>query len=409
MSTASFVKTQSGTGFSQQEDAFKAGAEIASLATKGKELAAHTLFWLFATPNHDVKNLVAGMRSVIDDSPTIIGGSTIGVVTNEFLSYSGVMAGGGFISADTPFYKINIGESIKDREFEAGSSLGKKIVESGIANNDSLLLFYDCMKHTHDEGPMAFNLSVPLLDGIYSQLKQWPTTAGVGVIGDMTGADPCAIWINEKIERHGLASVTFSQSLKMDTVILQGTSPSSGYHTITKAEHNIIYEIDGKPALEAIDEMTGGTMTWDEYPLFITLGVNNGDKYGEYVAENYSNRFCIAIDKDQKALIMVENDLKQGQEVQLMRRDVDFKYIQPRIEKLLEKLGNRKPVFAFYIDCIGRVSAFSGMPEEESLEVIRLLGDIPFFGIFSGVEIANIASSVKPLDWTGVVCLFSEV
>jgi hypothetical protein len=40
--------------------------------------------------------------------------------------------------------------------------------------------------------------------------------------------------------------------------------------------------------------------------------------------------------------------------------------------------------------------------------VIRLLGDIPFFGIFSGVEIANIATSVKPLDWTGVVCLFSE-
>jgi len=408
MSTISLVKAQSGTGYSQHEDAFKAGAEIAIMATKRKALAAHTLFWLFATPNHEVKNLMAGMRSVIGDAPVIIGGSTIGVVTNEFLSYSGVMAGGGFISSDAPFYKINIGDSIKDREYEAGSKLGNKIVNSGIGSNDSLLLFYDCLKFTHDEGPLAFNLGVPLLEGIYSQLKRWPTTAGVGVIGDMTGADRCAIWVNDKIERHGLASVTFSQLLRMDTVILQGTSPASGYHTLTRAEHNIIYEIDGKPALEAIDELTGGAMTWDEYPMFITLGVNNGDKYGEYVAENYSNRFCLAIDKDQKALIMVENDLKQGQEVQLMRRDVDFKYIQPRIEKLFAKLDNRKPVLAFYIDCIGRVSAFSGMPEEESLEVIRLLGDIPFFGIFSGVEIANIASSVKPLDWTGVVCLFSE-
>src|SRR5690606_14658602 len=115
-----------------------------------------------------------------------------------------------------------------------------------------------------------------------------------------------------------------------------------------------------------------------------------------------------AIDKESKALIMVENDIKEGDEVQLMRRDVDFKYIKPKIDELKTKIGNRKPVFAFYIDCIGRVSAFSGMAEEESLEVIRHLGDIPLFGIFSGVEIANIGKGVKPLDWTGVICLFSE-
>ena len=402
------IKTKTGTGYSQNEDPFKAGVEIATMAINNKSLSAYTLFWLFATPNHDVKMLMAGMRSVIGDKPDIIGGSTIGVVTNEFLSYSGIMAGAGFISSDSSFFKISTEVSMKDRENEAGISLGRKICEAGLEKNDSLFLLYDCMKNTHEEGEMAFNLSVPMLEGIQTQIKEWPVTAGVGVIGDMTGADPCAIWVNENIVRHGLASVSFNQTLKMDTVILQGTSPSSGYHTITKAQHNVIYEIDGKPALEAIDEMTGGTMTWDEYPLFITLGVNNGDKFATYVAENYSNRFCIAIDKEQKALIMVENDLKQGQEIQLMRRDVDFKYIQPRVEKLLAKLGNRKPVFAFYIDCIGRVSAFSGMQEEESLEVIRLLSDIPFFGIFSGVEIANISSSVKPLDWTGVICLFSE-
>jgi small ligand-binding sensory domain FIST len=152
----------------------------------------------------------------------------------------------------------------------------------------------------------------------------------------------------------------------------------------------------------------GGSMSWDEYPLFITLGVNNGDKFVDYNSENYSNRFCIGIDKEQKSLVMVETDLKTGQEVQLMRRDFDFRYIEPQIEKLFSKLNGRKPIFAFYIDCVGRVSAYSGMPEEESLEVIRLMRNVPCFGIFSGVEITNIRSTVKPLDWTGVLCLFSE-
>lgn len=408
-SATTSTKTKTGTAYSQNENSFEAGVEIAKNAIGNSTLSNHTIFLLFATPTHDAHLLMKGMRSVIGNGPAIIGGTTIGVVTNVFLSYSGVMAGAGFLSSDKNFFIINTEAGVKDRELDAGTNLGKTIKEN-LRADSSLLILYDCMKFTHDESDqLLFNLSMPILEGLLSQIKQWPTSvAGVGVIGDMTGASACAIWANDYVSRHGLASVTISGSLKMDTVILQGTSPAGSYHTITKAEHNRILEIDGRPALEMIDEMTGGGMSWDEYPLFITLGANHGDKFGDYIPENYSNRFCLAIDKEAKALIMVENDLKEGDDVQLMRRDVDFKYIQPKIEELKAKIGNRKPVFAFYIDCIGRVSAFSGMPEEESQEVIRLLGDIPLFGIFSGVEIANIGKGVKPLDWTGVVCLFSE-
>jgi small ligand-binding sensory domain FIST len=91
-----------------------------------------------------------------------------------------------------------------------------------------------------------------------------------------------------------------------------------------------------------------------------------------------------------------------------MQRNIDFAYIQPQVNKLMSKLGNRKPVLAFYIDCLGRVSGFSGLPQEESREVIKALGDIPFFGMFSGVEIANVGDNVNALDWTGVLCIFSE-
>ncbi|MES2882510.1 MAG: FIST N-terminal domain-containing protein [Bacteroidota bacterium] len=406
--TTNVAKTKTGTAYSQNENSFEAGVEIAKNAIDNSALLNQTIFLLFATPTHDAQRLIKGMRSVIGDGPSIIGGTTIGVVTNEFLSYSGVMAGAGFISSNENFFVINTEAGIKDRELDAGTNLGKTIKENLDADS-SLLLLYDCMKFTHDESDqLLFNLSIPILEGVLSQIKEWPANvAGVGVIGDMTGASSCAIWANDYLSRHGLASVTISGPLKMDTVILQGTTPAGGYHTITKTDHNRILEIDGKPALEMIDEMTGGGMSWDEYPLFITLGANHGDKFGEYVPENYSNRFCLAIDKEAKALIMVENDLKEGDDVQLMRRDVDFKYIQPKLEELKAKLDNRKPVFAIYIDCIGRVSAFSGMPEEESLEVIRHLGNVPLFGIFSGVEIANIGKGVKPLDWTGVVCLFS--
>ena len=189
---------------------------------------------------------------------------------------------------------------------------------------------------------------------------------------------------------------------------MHGTRPVGAYHTITKAIDNTIYELDGKPALDVIHNLLGGSVAWENFPLLVTLGVNNGDKFGEFKEENYASRLCLAIDKEKKALIMFENDLREGSEVQLMQRNIDFKYIQPQVNKLLSKLGNRNPVLAFYIDCLGRVSGFSGLPKEESREVIKALGDIPFFGMFSGVEIANVGPNVNALDWTGVLCIFSE-
>ena len=405
---APLTQIKTGIGYSQQENSYEAGVEIAKKAVGDVSLARHTLFLLFASPGHSAEMLISGLRSVVGDQPAIIGGTTIGILTNDFLSYTGIMAGGAFLTSDDSFFRISVEENIKDREFDAGTGLAKKLKEANPDGIASLLLLYDSVKTTVDEGQIMFHLSVPMLEGMESQLKQWPIVGGVGVMGDMNMAHPCAVWVDEKNMRHGLVGVTISEPLKMDTVILSGTRPTSGYHTITKATDNIIYEIDNKPALEVIDSIMGGSMSWDDYPLFVTLGVNNADKFGEFNAEDYSNRFCIAIDKEQKALVMVETDLKQGQEVQLMKRDFDFKYIQPQIEKLFSKLGSRKPLFAFYIDCVGRVSAFSGMADEESLEVIRLMRGVPCFGIFSGVEITNIRNTVKPLDWTGVLCLFSE-
>ena len=216
MTTASSsTRTNTGTAYSQNENSFEAGLEIAKNAIGNSTLLEHSIFLLFATPTHDAHLLMKGMRSVIGNAPAIIGGTTIGVVTNEFLSYTGVMAGAGFMSSDENFYIINTEAGIKDREFDAGTNLGKKIKKSLNADS-SLLLLYDCMKFTHDESDqLLFNLSMPVLEGVISQIKQWPASvAGVGVIGDMTGASACAIWANDYVSRHGLASVYYFRFLE---------------------------------------------------------------------------------------------------------------------------------------------------------------------------------------------------
>jgi small ligand-binding sensory domain FIST len=82
--------------------------------------------------------------------------------------------------------------------------------------------------------------------------------------------------------------------------------------------------------------------------------------------------------------------------------------VRRQTRRLLASLNGRKPVFALYIDCAGRTCAFSGAEVEEAGILQAELGpDIPLLGFYSGVEIAPLLGQSRPLDWTGVLTLFT--
>jgi hypothetical protein len=260
----------------------------------------------------------------------------------------------------------------------------------------------------------ALNLATPLVAGMSHSLGAWPPAAGVGLIGSMQ-AHPTHLWFDDRIEQGAAMALVLSGGVRMDTVIMHGCKPASGYHTITRAEGKTIYEIDGRPALDTIAEILGpeSTMTWEDYPLFLILGVNRGDKFGEFKEEDYANRACMAIDTDQRTVMMFEPDLETGVEVQLMRRCSDWEemseYIGRRTKEVLERVGNRRPFLALYIDCGARASVYCGSEHEDAEEVQKALGPtVPLLGMYSGVEIARVGDHMQALDWTGVLCIFSE-
>jgi class 3 adenylate cyclase len=89
---------------------------------------------------------------------------------------------------------------------------------------------------------------------------------------------------------------------------MHGTKPSSGYHTITQAEENLVLEIDGKPAIEVMANLLGpeSFQSWVDYPFFVTFGVNRGDKFGQFQEEDLP-----ALADSQKVLIVSEGATDQ--------------------------------------------------------------------------------------------------
>jgi hypothetical protein len=404
------MATTAGVGFSENPKSHEAGVEAASAALKEAGVAKCDLAIMFSTGKHDPRQLCDGVRSVIGPTARLIGGCSMGVITRDRLGYLGYQVGVAVVSSDSVKVDMFIEKGLPDREYAAGLALGKQIRSKAYQGEPNILLMYDAGKEQRTTEGVALNFATPLLDGLGQALKIWPPAAGIGLADDPR-FNPTYQWFDDRIEHGTVMALVLSGGVRLDTIIMHGCKPASAYHTITKAEGATVLEIDGRPALEVIAELLGpdSDKNWEDYPLWVTLGANRGDKFGEFKEEDYANRMCMAVDRERRALIMFEPNLKAGSEVQLMRRSIDFDYIRRRAELLYQRIGARRPFLAVYFDCAGRASAFCGTEREEAEEVQKVIGSrMPLLGMYSGVEIAKVADEMQALDWTGVLCVFSE-
>ena len=405
------MTTSAGVGYSENPKSREAGIEAGRAAMSEAGVDRCDLAILYSTAKHDPAELRDGLRAVIGAEARLIGGSAIGALTRDQLGYEGYQVGVAVLASDSMQVDMFIEGGLRDNERNVGVALGEQINSGQYAGTPNLLLMYDSIKDKPREG-MVFNLNLatPLIEGLGESLGSWPATAGVGMIGDWQST-PGYQWFDDRLEQQAAMALVLSGGVRMDTIIMHGCRPSSGYHTITRVEDNIVLEIDGRKAVDLIAELLDpdSFKSWEDFPFFVTLGINKGDKWGEFEEEHYANRIPMGVDRDRGGLIMFENDLKAGSEFQLMRRSIDFDYIGQRADDLLQRVGDRRPIFALYIDCAGRASAYCGTDREEAEEVQRVIGSrMPLLGMYSGVEIARVGGDMQALDWTGVLCVFSE-
>lgn len=401
---------RAGVAYTENPSSRAAGAEAARLALEKAGIERPDLVLLFQTSKHDPHAFLAGVRSVVGERPRIAGGYAAGIITNDRLGYEGHQAGVAVLGGAGLQVQVLVERDLRRREREAGAALGRRIRATDFQGEPNLLLLYDAVQANVDKA-LLLNMATPLIEGIADGLgiamSEWPRTAGVGMMGDMQWNETHQ-FLDAEVNQQTAMAVCLSGGVRMDTIILHGCKPAGRYYTVTKTDGPIVLELEHRPALDVIDEIIGGQTSWEEYPMFLTLGVNKGDKFEEFREENWANRLCMAVDRQRKGLIMFEPDLKPGMEVALMRRSIDFDYVASRTRALLERGRRRRPFFALYIDCVGRAALYCGSEREEAEEVQKAIGDVPLLGFYSGVEIAEVGGEMQALDWTGVLCLFSE-
>ncbi|WP_415583315.1 FIST signal transduction protein, partial [Flavobacterium frigoris] len=182
--------------------------------------------------------------------------------------------------------------------------------------------------------------------------------------------------------------------------------PFGPERVITKSEGNILYEIDGQPALDLYKKYLGEKS--NELPqasLLYPLSVTPDGKTEPVV------RTILNINNDDQSMILA-GDVPVNSRVQLMMASVDG-IAQGAHTAAKFAMANRssKPELALLVSCIGRKLVMSQRVEEEVEQVREVIGErVPMAGLYSYGEMApfNGSTSCELHNQTMTLTLISE-
>ncbi|WP_179318336.1 FIST signal transduction protein [Winogradskyella helgolandensis] len=206
-----------------------------------------------------------------------------------------------------------------------------------------------------------------------------------GLCGDDTRFEKTLASYNENPKEGELVAIGFyGDSLEITFSIHGGWTPFGPERTVTKSEGNVLYELDGQPALDLYKTYLGDKAK--DLPGAALLYPLNVKSTGD---EQSIVRSILNINEDDNAVILA-GDIKENSKVQLMMTNVDnIANASERAARQALEFRKNKPDIAFLVSCIGRKLVLDQRVEEEIDEVIEILGEgTTVTGFYSYGEIA---------------------
>lgn len=236
-----------------------------------------------------------------------------------------------------------------------------------------------------------------LVQGFNSVLPPNVSVTG-GLVGDGADFKKTLVGLDESGREGNVVSIGFyGTALRIGYGSLGGWDPFGLERTITKSEDNILYELDGKPALELYKEYLGDQAK--DLPgsglLFpLRLRIKNGDKEVEVV------RTILGVDEARQSMTFA-GDMPMGAQATLMKANFErlIDGASGAGSMSIKPLGSSRAQLAILISCIGRKLVLKERVEEEIEAVQAEIGEgVPMIGFYSYGELCPVASTEKQCE-----------
>ena len=247
-----------------------------------------------------------------------------------------------------------------------------------------------------------------IVEGFTKHLPTDVTLSG-GLTGDGNHFKETFVIANDYPKKNCIAAIAFyGENLKFGYGSMGGWSPFGIERVITKSKNNILYELDGKPALALYKKYLGEfSEGLPATGLHFPLTVRSKDHTHTFV------RTILGIDEEKNALIFA-GDVPEGHYARLMRANCDD-LIDGSLQAAqisLDSIGGKGVNLAILVSCVGRKLVLNQMVSEEIDAARRILGDETIFtGFYSYGEISplNKETICELHNQTMTITLIAEV
>lgn len=269
---------------------------------------------------------------------------------------------------------------------------------------------------TPDARPSVFVLladpfTTPMQDVLAMMKERYPTGSAIGgLAGGGREEGENRLILNENLYDGGLVGVALSGSVSVKTVVSQGCRPIGERFIITKAEHNMIHELGGSPALERLKTVYSSLSDHERALAHraLHIGIAMDEHRERFERGDFLVRNLIGADHTTGA-IAIGDVVQEGQTVQFHVRDARSADEDLHLLLAAERAKHKHaPLGALLFSCCGRGQGLFGRPHHDVSVLREQLGGIPVAGFFAQGEIGPVGGCNFLHGYTASVALFSS-
>jgi len=247
----------------------------------------------------------------------------------------------------------------------------------GAGRAELVVLFGDPFSLDAEQVLRAFNRNAP----------------GVRLVGGMASAGPRpnanVLVLNDWVAREGGIGIALSGALRVDVVVSQGCRPIGPPLRATQVERNIIFELDGQPALERAEQVLRGLSERERECLKGGLYVGRPARGEASGRGDYLIRHLLGADRDRGALAVADL-VGENERVRLHVRDAGTALEDLELLLAPQEFDSRAEG-ALLFSCNGRGKSFFGRPDRDIATLQNALGGpVPVAGFFCAGEIGPV-------------------
>ncbi len=239
--------------------------------------------------------------------------------------------------------------------------------------------------------------------------RVYPTARKIGGLasgGRESGQN--ALFLGDETLGAGIIGVSLSGNVSVDTIVAQGCRPIGQPMFVTRCDRNIIWELDGEPALEVLQNLYAQLDSADQqlarHSLFVGLVMN--EHQHEYKQGDFLIRNIVGMDAE-RGLLAIGALLHAGAVLQFHLRDAQTS-AHDLAHMLRAYVAGRDahPAGALLFSCLGRGVYLYGEPDHDTNAFRDHLGVVPLGGFFCNGEIGPVQGATFLHGYTSAFGLF---